>query len=118
MFKKKEVDIKINKSYLFARIVSYVLILVGMLLIIIGITFLLFNLIGFNYNSNSRFFSVVAIYAMQYGFAFGGIVLAGLILTAIGQVVLAVVDNAEHTREILILVKENISSAGNATRSS
>ncbi len=118
MIKKKEVDIKIHKSYLFARIVSSVLIFVGMLLVIVGVTLLLFNLIGLNYDSNSPFASVVAVYAMQYGFAFGGMVLAGLILTAIGQVVLAVVDNTEHTREILTLVKENMISAGNTTVSS
>ncbi len=118
MFKKTEVDIKIIKSYLFVRIVSSVLIFVGMLLVIAGVTFLLFNLIGLNYDSNSPFASVVAVYAMQYGFAFGGMVLAGLILTAIGQVVLAVVDNTEHTREILILVKQNMISAGNGSRKS
>jgi hypothetical protein len=72
---------------------------------------------GLNYTIDNPFSAIVTIFAIQFSFAFGIMVIVGLILASIGQIIKAVVNYADQTREILMFLKEkNMALAESASK--
>jgi hypothetical protein len=89
-----------NSDYGAARKVSMFISFLGWLVFAIG---LIAAIGGIAAGGNSRYGNEMSLIAMFPGI---GIAVSGLFLVAGGQVTRATVDNADHTREILNLLKD------------